>query len=202
MNETVAYRRRVWFGVILTTAFFLLGLAALLPAHTPSSLRVEQASADETVPAAESTTSSVPPSTAPATTSSTVAVEAAAPVTTTTTAEPRPTTTTTPPTTAAPVKAAAPVAAPAPALPPDAAQFLACIRQRESHGNYKAVSAGGTYRGAYQFSQSAWDSTARHAGRTDLVGVLPDQASPADQDALALHLYQWQGAKPWGGACS
>ena len=95
----------------------------------------------------------------------------------------------------------APVATP-PAPSPDAAAFLACVRQRESHNNYRAVSANGMYRGAYQFSQSAWDATARHAGRSALVGVPPDQASPADQDALALDLYKWQGSKPWGGSCS
>jgi len=115
------------------------------------------------------------------------------------------TTTTTAPVAAAkaaptPVAVVTPVTAPP--APPDAAAFLACVRQRESHGNYRAVSADGVYRGAYQFAQSSWDLTARHAGRNDLVGMLPDQASPADQDALALNLYQWQGAKPWGGACS
>jgi hypothetical protein len=202
VNESVASRRRVWFGIILTTAFLLLGFAALLPAHTPSSLRVDQAGADETVPAPAPTTSIAAPTTgAPATTTATAAAVAAAPPSTTSTtiARPQPTA---PPTTAAPVVKAAlpPVVAPGPS--PTAAQFLACVRQRESHGDYRAVSASGTFRGAYQFAQSSWDLTARHAGRTDLVGVLPDQASPADQDALALSLYLWQGTKPWGGACS
>jgi hypothetical protein len=82
--------------------------------------------------------------------------------------------------------------------------FLVCTRaiESDSSGGYAAVSASGTYRGAYQFSRSTWDSTARHAGRPDLVGVDPAAASPADQDALALHLYQWQGASPWGGRCA
>ena len=39
MNDAVAYRRRVWFGVILVTAFVLLGVAALLPNRTPPSLQ-------------------------------------------------------------------------------------------------------------------------------------------------------------------
>ncbi|HEX5616698.1 MAG TPA: transglycosylase family protein [Acidimicrobiia bacterium] len=82
--------------------------------------------------------------------------------------------------------------------------FLVCTRAHESDtsGGYRAVSASGTYRGAYQFSRSTWDSTARHAGRLDLVGVDPAAASPADQDELALHLYEWQGASPWLGRCA
>jgi hypothetical protein len=82
--------------------------------------------------------------------------------------------------------------------------FLACTRRHESDtsGGYRAVSASGTYRGAYQFSQSTWDNTARRAGRADLVGVDPATVAPADQDQLALLLYQWQGAQPWGGRCS
>ena len=82
--------------------------------------------------------------------------------------------------------------------------FLVCTRAHESDsaGGYRAVNPTGTYRGAYQFSRSTWDSTARHAGRLDLVGVDPAAAAPADQDFLALHLYQWQGASPWLGRCA
>jgi hypothetical protein len=82
--------------------------------------------------------------------------------------------------------------------------FLVCTRAYESDsaGGYRAISPGGTYRGAYQFLQSTWDSVARHAGRYDLVGVDPAAASPHDQDLMALHLYQWQGAAPWGGRCA
>jgi hypothetical protein len=82
--------------------------------------------------------------------------------------------------------------------------FLVCTRAHESDGagGYRAVNPSGTYRGAYQFSRSTWDSAARHAGRLDLVGVDPAAAAPADQDALALHLYQWRGASPWLGRCS
>jgi hypothetical protein len=80
---------------------------------------------------------------------------------------------------------------------------LACIRAHESDtaGGYGAVSSGGTYRGAYQFLPSTWDSTAAGAGRGDLVGVDPAAASPADQDAIASHLYSQAGAQPWGGGC-
>jgi hypothetical protein len=82
--------------------------------------------------------------------------------------------------------------------------FLRCTRGHESDtsGGYHAVSPGGTYRGAYQFLQSTWNNVARAAGRPDLVGVDPAQASPADQDQLALFLYHQQGAGPWGGRCA
>jgi peptidoglycan hydrolase CwlO-like protein len=79
--------------------------------------------------------------------------------------------------------------------------FLACVRQRESRGNYSVVNPSGPWYGAYQFLASTWNVTARHAGRIDLVGVIPSNASPADQDAMAWHLYQWQGSGPWGGSC-
>jgi hypothetical protein len=82
--------------------------------------------------------------------------------------------------------------------------FLVCTRAHESDtsGGYRAVSASGTYRGAYQFSRSTWDATARAAGRLDLVGVDPAAAAPGDQDLLALTLYRIRGASPWGGRCA
>lgn len=79
--------------------------------------------------------------------------------------------------------------------------FLACVRQRESRGNYSVVNPAGPWYGAYQFLASTWNVTAQHAGRLDLVGVIPSQASPGDQDAMAMALYQWQGSGPWGGSC-
>jgi peptidoglycan hydrolase CwlO-like protein len=79
--------------------------------------------------------------------------------------------------------------------------FLACVRMRESGGNYSAVNPSGPYLGAYQFLQSTWNVTAAHAGRADLVGLPPNQASPYDQDEMAWALYQWQGPGPWGGSC-
>jgi len=81
--------------------------------------------------------------------------------------------------------------------------FLICTRSHESSPNpplhddgYDAVNPSGHY-GAYQFSQSTWNSTARHAGRPDLVGVRPDRASVRQQDLLAWTLYRWQGHDPW-----
>jgi hypothetical protein len=80
--------------------------------------------------------------------------------------------------------------------------FLSCVRQRESGGNYSIYNAGGSgAAGAYQFLPSTWNSIAASTGRTDLVGVDPAQASPADQDAMAQALYAQQGSAPWGGGC-
>jgi hypothetical protein len=79
--------------------------------------------------------------------------------------------------------------------------FLVCTRGRESNGNYGAVSSNGLYYGAYQFLPTTWNSVASHAGRLDLVGVLPSQGSEHDQDEMAWDLYQWQGNAPWGGRC-
>jgi peptidoglycan hydrolase CwlO-like protein len=78
--------------------------------------------------------------------------------------------------------------------------FLVCTRARESDGNYSVISPDGYY-GAYQFARTTWNVTAAHAGRLDLVGVLPSSASPYDQDEMAWTLYQWQGNSPWGGRC-
>jgi peptidoglycan hydrolase CwlO-like protein len=78
--------------------------------------------------------------------------------------------------------------------------FLVCTRARESGGNYAAVSPTG-YHGAYQFHPTTWDGTAAHAGRGELIGVLPSRASEYDQDDMAWHLYQWQGKTPWLGRC-
>lgn len=72
----------------------------------------------------------------------------------------------------------------------------AALRNCESSGNYSAVSASGTYRGAYQFARSTWDSVAR-SSHPHLVGVDPASASPADQDAMALALYRSSGSSPW-----
>lgn len=65
---------------------------------------------------------------------------------------------------------------------------LATIRTLESGGRYTIGPNGGGASGAYQFIRSTWNDTAARAGRPDLVGVGPWQASPADQDALARQL--------------
>lgn len=78
---------------------------------------------------------------------------------------------------------------------PTGAQWEA-LRQCESGGNYQILSPSGTYRGAYQFSQSTWDWVASGAW-PGLVGVDPAQASPADQDKMAFRLYDLRGPGPW-----
>ena len=65
----------------------------------------------------------------------------------------------------------------------------------ESGGDYGAVSANGSYGGAYQFSRSTWNSVAFRS-HPHLVGVDPAAAAPADQDAMALTLVPLLGAEP------
>ncbi|MFN8024971.1 MAG: transglycosylase family protein [Acidimicrobiia bacterium] len=80
--------------------------------------------------------------------------------------------------------------------------FLACVKNRESGGDYGVYNSGGSgAAGAYQFMPGTWNSIAGSVGRSDLVGVDPAQASPADQDAMAAALYAQQGSAPWGGYC-
>ncbi len=65
----------------------------------------------------------------------------------------------------------------------------ACIRQRESSGNYRI--GGG---GAYQFLPSTWESLGG-TGR-------PEDADPATQDAMAIALQQRSGWSQWTTARS
>ena len=87
------------------------------------------------------------------------------------------------------------VAAPVPPLGPSPSQWEA-LRQCESNGNYAITSPSGTYRGAYQFDRSTWNSVAERFA-PNLVGVDPAAASPADQDGMAFALYTERGASPW-----
>ena len=84
-----------------------------------------------------------------------------------------------------------------PSLPP----FLQCVLQTESGGNYAAVSPGGTYMGGFQFSQATWNQAAQLAGMPQLINVPPNQATPAQQDDLAIALYQADGQQPWYDPC-
>jgi hypothetical protein len=96
----------------------------------------------------------------------------------------------------------APAPAPTASYSSDPGGFLSCVRQRESGGNYGVYNSGGSgAAGAYQFMPSTWDGVAASSGRSDLVGVDPAQAAPADQDAMAQQLYAQQGSAPWGGSC-
>jgi len=203
-------KRRSLFVSLLGLIFFPALVAALLPNAQATETVYASGGEDEptvmsqpSTSASTATTTTAPPTTtaAPSTTSK--------PRPSTTTTKPKPTTTTAPKAASKPVPAplaAAPVprAAPAPTGPGatgSEAAFLACIRQRESGGNYSVVSSNGLWFGAYQMTRQTWDSTAQRAGRPDLVGMPPNQASPGDQDSLALVLYRWLGKGPWGGAC-
>jgi cell pole-organizing protein PopZ len=77
--------------------------------------------------------------------------------------------------------------------------YLQCVVQAESGGNYAAVSANGLYMGAFQFSQATWNMAAQAAGLSNLIGVPPNLASPADQDDVAIALYALDGEQPWLG---
>lgn len=79
--------------------------------------------------------------------------------------------------------------------------FLSCVRDRESRGDYTAVNPSSGAGGAYQFLIDTWNNTAAHAGRSDLIGTYPQYASPYDQDFLAAHLLQWYGRSPWSYSC-
>ena len=84
-----------------------------------------------------------------------------------------------------------------PALPP----FLQCVLQVESGGNYQAVSPGGTYMGGFQFSQATWNEAAQLAGMPQLINVPPNEATPAEQDDLAIALYNADGEQSWDDSC-
>jgi hypothetical protein len=72
------------------------------------------------------------------------------------------------------------------------------LRSCESGNNYHASSAGGIYKGAYQFTQATWNTIAASApSLTRLVGVDPATAAPTDQDAVAYTLYEMRGKSPW-----
>ncbi len=75
--------------------------------------------------------------------------------------------------------------APDVSIPPQ----LAAIARCESGGNPRAISAGGTYRGKYQFSFSTWASV---GGKGD-----PAAASETEQDRRAAILYRVGGPGHW-----
>jgi hypothetical protein len=68
-------------------------------------------------------------------------------------------------------------------------RVLEAIARCESHGDPRAISAGGTYRGKYQFSFSTWASV---GGEGD-----PAAASETEQDRRAAILYRSGGPGHW-----
>ena len=76
------------------------------------------------------------------------------------------------------------------------AEQWAALRHCESSGQYDRLNPNGRYRGAYQFSRATWDWIASKVNQA-LLGGDPAAASPSDQDAMAVALYDQEGAKPW-----
>ncbi len=66
---------------------------------------------------------------------------------------------------------------------------LDSIAECESHGDPRAVSSDGTYRGKYQFDRGTWRS---NGGSGD-----PAKAPELEQDLRAAALYQAAGSGPW-----
>jgi hypothetical protein len=66
---------------------------------------------------------------------------------------------------------------------------LSSIAECESGGDPRAISAGGTYRGKYQFSFTTWQSV---GGKGD-----PAAASETEQDRRAAKLYRTGGPGHW-----
>lgn len=73
---------------------------------------------------------------------------------------------------------------------------LHALRVCESGDDYTVVDRSGSFRGAYQFTRSTWDSVAsRHFEW--LVGVDPAEAEPWWQDLMARALWSERGRGPW-----
>jgi peptidoglycan hydrolase-like protein with peptidoglycan-binding domain len=70
-----------------------------------------------------------------------------------------------------------------------ASGVLARIAQCESGGDPTAVSPDGRYRGKYQFTRATWRAM---GGTGD-----PAKAPEAEQDRIALALYEARGTAPW-----
>ncbi len=144
------------------------------------------------------TTTARPATSAPATTSPAATPAPTSPATTAVPpTEPAPVTeppVTEPTTTSAPTPTTPPPTEVSGAPTPDQ---WAQLRMCEASGSYTIVNPSGKYHGAYQFGVATWDGLAASMGRTDLVGVLPSKASPADQDAMALELWNRRGSSPW-----
>jgi len=81
-------------------------------------------------------------------------------------------------------------------------EHLVAIRRCESGHDYGAVGGRGSFRGAYQFTQRTWNGVAARNGRPDLVGVRPNEASPADQDLLAVWNYEQSNPRRQWPVCS
>jgi len=78
--------------------------------------------------------------------------------------------------------------------------WLACIRARESGGNYSIYNTSGSgASGAYQFMPGTWAWMSAEAGYGAWSGGPAASAPPAVQDAVALWAYDSGYASHWGG---
>jgi hypothetical protein len=150
--------------------------------------------------AATSTTTTAAPKTA-VRSATTKAPTTKAPTTkapTTTKPAPKATTTSTAPAkaTVKPVPATRPPTVVSTSADDPTAEQWAGLRRCESGDNYRAAGGGGKFRGAYQFLQSTWNHVARMA-YPHLDGIDPADASPHEQDAMALALFHIGGASQW-----
>jgi Transglycosylase-like domain len=93
------------------------------------------------------------------------------------------------PAAAAPAAASAPAAAASQGGTAPGGSFGACVRARESGGNYQATNPAGYY-GAYQFSASTW---AAYGGNPADYG----NASPAEQDQVFANAIAQGGQSNW-----
>lgn len=188
----------------MRTILRVLLVALIVVAVGLAIIRMTSASAGEALGDSSVTLLTAAPSTTASTSTSTTSTSTTTTSsTTTTTAAPTTTTTTSPPVTAppttvrrpTPTTTAAPRPAPTTTAPPSSGggvnAFLVCVRQRESGGNYHAVNPSSGAGGAYQFMPSTW----RAMGGSGL----PQNASPAVQDAMAMKLYATAGRSPWAG---
>ncbi len=77
---------------------------------------------------------------------------------------------------------------------------MLAIRSCESHDDYRAANPRSSARGAYQFLTGTWQAY----GFDDRFSApTADQASPAQQDAAAVLVWEAQGTAPWtaSGRC-
>ena len=70
--------------------------------------------------------------------------------------------------------------------------ITACIRQRESGGNY-AINTGNGYFGAYQFTPGTWNNAVSGAGHPEYANGRADLAPPEIQDAAFWWLFDQPG---------
>ncbi len=55
--------------------------------------------------------------------------------------------------------------------------------------------------GGFQFSQATWNEAAGLAGMPQLTNVPPNEATAAEQDDLAIALYDADGEQSWNDSC-